>query len=95
MLEWKEGYNLKGKTEEVMKKGDKLIDMAMNSTEEEDEMKLFVLMSFYKSIKDLAVSQAAVLDDLMDGMNDLKLMNDRLLRRNEHLQELLQNSKNK
>lgn len=104
MLECKENCNLKEKTEELMAKGEEFINAAFKVTgtsplkmmldmDEETAVMIAHAMSFYKDVRELTILQAAVLDDLMDGMNDLKLMNDRLLRQNESLQALLQEKK--
>lgn len=103
MLEMR-NFNLKEQVEEITEKGEKAVDAMMIATgmspmkmmtemDEKTGAAIGCAMSLYKDLKNYAISQAEIMDYLVEHVQNLELMNDRLLKQNEYLQTLLQEKK--
>lgn len=88
-------------TVDLFEKGEELIDLFMKASgiTFTDMLKgmdaktgafMGGCMELYTELKDLYVNQAEAFDDLLNDMEELRKMNERLLKQNEDLQKLLQ-----
>lgn len=94
------GKGLEWKAEEVMQKGEDLVNLSFNASgssfmgvmsqlDGESGAMIGGVMDMYKTAKEFAMMQAQAMDRLLEDFEELKNMNKDLCKQNEEMQRLL------